>query len=375
MSLPGQVYIIFRKEMLVWIKNPIVPVVRSLVFPLLWIVIFGTAFSGTVNHIPVALVQEDFGDPANEFINKLNERQIIDITTTTNFARAYDLLLSGEVYGLIFIPPDFSEKISQGLSPNVQLSVDETTPQVSELLISYISSVSMEYSDEIILNSGEGRVLNRRLIMERNTVFGKGIEYLDFLAPGVIMMTILFSALFSGGLGLIMDRQLGTLKMLMVAPISKEAIILGKTFSGVIQSMTSGVVALGVSLLMGVQIKTGAEGFVILLFLMFLSAFGFIGMSLIFGSKITLLEQFMVVMMVIVMPMWFLSGSMYPIESMPGWMKPVAAINPMTYGTDAFRQVMNRGMHYESLLFDIVYLTGFSMLMFFIGSKTFRRTI
>jgi uncharacterized phage infection (PIP) family protein YhgE len=129
MSILGEIYIIFRKEMMIWIKNPMVPVIRAVVFPLLWIVIFGTAFSGTVDHIPVALVQEDFGSEAQGLVHYLNTQSVIEITSSTNLAHAYDMLLAKEVYGIIFIPPDFSKRATNGESPSIQLTIDETTPR------------------------------------------------------------------------------------------------------------------------------------------------------------------------------------------------------------------------------------------------------
>ena len=370
----GEIYIIFRKEMLIWIKNPMVPVVRAVVFPLLWIVIFGTAFSGTVDHIPVALVQEDFGSEAQGLVYYFNTQGVLDITTSTNLAHAYDMLLAKEVYGIIFVPPDFSDKLINGESPSIHLSVDETTPQISTTLISHIFTGAREYSKEVTVEK-DGSPLGMDVIVEKNTLFGRGIEYLDFLAPGVVMMTLLFSGFFTGGLNLIMDRQVGTLRMLMVAPISKEAIILGKALAGVMQSMTSGTVALGVAMLMGVEIKSGLMGLFLIFFLMFVSGFGFIGLSLIFGSRITYLEQFMVVMMVLIMPMWFLSGGLYPLESMPEWMKVIASINPMTYATEAMRAVMLRGIIWESFAFDVLVLVVFAISMMVAGSLSFRRTI
>ncbi|MFQ6105649.1 MAG: ABC transporter permease [Candidatus Hydrothermarchaeaceae archaeon] len=379
MNLLQEIYVIFRKEMLVWVKNPMVPVVRALVFPLMWIVIFGTAFSGTVENIPVALVQLDFGDHADGFISTLNSQKTLDITTTTNYAKANKMLIERKVYGVVFIPPDFSEKLEKGKSSEIQLSIDETAPQISGSLTSYVTESADAYSKDIAVAYLKNRGINTEIInsvpVKRNTLFGRGIEYLDFLAPGVVMMTIVFSAIFSGGLGMIMDREFGTLKMLMASPVSRSAIILGKTFAGVIQSITSGVVALIFALAMGVHLKTGFTGFILMVLLMFLTSFGFIGMSTALGTRITQLEQFMVVMQILIMPMWFLSGGLYPLESMPYWMKPLACINPLTYATDAMRSVMIRGIIWKTLALDISIILAFAVMMFVVGSLSFRRTI
>ncbi len=379
MNLLQEVLVVFKKEMRVWIKNPMVPIVRALVFPLMWIVIFGTAFGGTLNNIPVALVQQDFSSQAQEFVSTLNGRDILDITTTTNYAAANKMLINKEVYGVIFIPPDFGEKLSSGRDIWIQLSVDETSPQISNRLISFVYDSAGSYSKKIAVSRLDELDVDPGIIsavsVKKNTLFGRGSSYLDFLAPGVIAMTILFSAIFSGGLGLIVDREFGTLRMLMAAPISRDSIILGKTFAGVMQSITSGVVALIVAMLMGVTIKTGALGFVLLVLLMFLTGFAFIGMSTAIGTRITQLEQFMVVMQMFIMPMWFLSGGLYPVESMPDWMRIIASVNPMTYATDAMRLVMIRGIVWTTLALDFAVLIAFSVLMFIVGSLSFKRTI
>ncbi|WP_456474669.1 ABC transporter permease [Candidatus Pyrohabitans sp.] len=367
MSFLRELYVVFWKEMLIWIKNPMLPVVRALVFPMMWIVIFGSAFGGEVNHIPLAVVMGDTGEFSLTYINILNTGTTLDIKNT-NLATAQKMLKNREVYGVLYIPEDFSKKLASGEKVSVVLSLDETTPQVSSTLVAHVTSATRVFSDSIALTSSD-------VMVEKNTLFGRGIEYLDYLAPGVVMMTILFSAFFSGGLNLIIDREFGTLKMLMVSPISRDAIILGKIFAGVLQSITSGIVALVVAILMGVHLKSGATGFLMIILLMFIAGFGFIGMSTAIGTRITELEQLMVMMMVIIMPMWFLSGGLYPLESMPDWMRPLAIVNPMTYATDAARAIMIRGIIWETLVLNLAVISAFALTMFLLGSYSFKKTL
>ncbi len=367
MSFLRELYVVFWKEMLLWINNPMLPVVRALVFPMMWIVIFGSAFGGEVNHIPLAVVAGDAGELSAEYISVLNTGTTLDIKST-NLATAEKMLKSREVYGVLYIPEDFSSKLIAGERVSVVLSLDETTPQIASAIVAHVTSVTQRFSKDIAL-AGD------RVVVEKNTLFGRGIEYLDYLAPGVVMMTILFSAFFSGGMNLILDREFGTLKMLMVSPISRDAIILGKIFAGVVQSITSGIVALIVAILMGVHLKSGATGIAMIILLMFIAGFGFIGMSTAIGTRITELEQLMVMMMVIIMPMWFLSGGLYPLESMPDWMRPLAIVNPMTYATDAARAIMIRGIIWESLVLDLLIISTFAVAMFLIGSYSFKKTL
>ena len=126
---------------------------------------------------------------------------------------------------------------------------------------------------------------------------------------------------------------------------------------------------------MGVHLKSGVPGFFMIILLMFIAGFGFIGMSTAIGTRITELEQLMVMMMVIIMPMWFLSGGLYPLESMPDWMRPLAIVNPMTYATDAARAIMIRGIIWETLALDLAIISTFALAMFLIGSYSFKKTL
>jgi ABC-2 type transport system permease protein len=366
MSILQEIAIIWRKEMKVWWTNPSFAIVRSLVFPMMWMVIFGIAFSGTVDHIPVALVQGDFGEEANRYVSMLNTEGVLDIIAVTNYATAVEMLKERKVYGIIFIPPGFSRGLKDGVPVEIQLNVDETTPQVSSTMISFISKISGAFSEQIVSPS---------VSIQKNTVFGRGIEYLDFLAPGVIMMTILFSAMFSGGLGLVVDREFGTLKMLIAAPISKNSIIIGKTAAGVVQSLFSGTAALLIAMALGVEVKTDILGFGLILGLMLITAFGFIGMSMAFATRIKSIEHLQLVMMLVIMPMWFLSGALYPLEAMPEWMRVLAFIDPMTYATDAMRAAMLRGIIWEAFALDVLILVVFALSMLVVGSLSFKRTI
>lgn len=363
-----ETYVVWKKEMLVWAKNPLFAMVRSLVFPLLWIIIFGYAFGGEVDNIPVAVIQEDFSSVAEDYLSALQGENVLQVTTTTNYATAMKLFKEKKVYAVVYIPPGFGDGLRGGGGKEVLLSIDETTPQMSGTIIEFVTRVTDNFPEDVVLNP-------QRPILARNTLFGRGVEYLDFLAPGVIMMTIVFSAMFSGGLGLVVDREFGTLRMLMAAPISKYSIIIGKTTAGVTQSLFSGIFALLVAMLIGVKIKAGAAGFFMMLLLMLIAAFGFIGMSIAIGTKIRKIEHLMLSMQLVIIPMWFLSGGLYPLESMPSWMHPLAVADPLTYATDAMRTVMLRGAMWEAIIKDLAVMSAFAVLMLILGSLSFKRTI
>ncbi len=356
-------YVVAWKDMRLWVKNPMVPFTRSLMLPLLWIVIFGTAFGGAVTHVPVAVVMQDHSTIATNFVSELGTGNTLKLIPASE-SEAFRMLKYMKVSAVILVPGDFSTKIKEGGRAEVMLTLDDTTPQISTAVSSKVYGMARAFS-----SSGKG------IQVDKNTLYGKGITYLDFLAPGVIIMTIIFSSFFSGGLSLIMDREFGTITMLLVSPISRDAIIMGKIFAGVLQSLTSGIVALVIALIMGVKIRTGFDGFLIILLILLIAGFGFIGMSTALAVKINELDQLMVVTQTIIMPMWFISGGLYPIASMPHWMRIIAMLNPLTYATNALRAVMLRGIIWQTLTFDIAVITVFAFVMLFVGSYLFKKSI
>ncbi|MFH1448697.1 MAG: ABC transporter permease [Candidatus Micrarchaeota archaeon] len=368
---------IWEKEMRIWAKTPAISLGRAFIMPFIWLVIFGSVFGGSATHVPIALVMEDDGHNAQAFTQLLMEGNSLKITANTNYQHALKLLENRAVAAVIFIPPDFSDNIDAGETGKVHVSIDATTPLLAGTVSSRLMQSQQAFKNKLMLEymAPESRQLVQSIDVQENVLFGRGMRYLDFMAAGVVVQVIVFTSLFAGGLGYIMDREIGTLKMVMAAPIDKMAIVLGKITAGVTQATLSGGIALALAVIMGVQIKTGVMGLALVFIMLALVAFGFIGMTVAFATRIHSLESFSMAIPTIIMPVWFLSGSLYPIETMPAWLKPFAVLNPLTYATEAVRSLMVRGVIWSSLAFDFIVIILFSVLMVFIGTKTFKRTL
>lgn len=353
---------IVNKEMRLWIKNPAFTILRGLVFPVLWVLLFGYGFGGQMHDVPVALVSDDNSLQAQSFINALTNGPALKIHQTT-YHEAMNMFELGDVFAVIIIPSGFG-------STNYELTayMDQTSPSVSSMIEGIVRSSAMSLSEPVSLRKTGYEVNNQ-------VIYGKNIRYLDFMAPGIALMTIIFTTIFAGGLTLIFDKQFGTLKSLLVAPISRGAIILGKTVAGTIQAMTAGVVALFLLVLIGVNFSTGIYSVPIILLILFLTSLGFMGMGTAFASRVTTIEQFAAVIQIIILPLWFVSGALYPVESMPIWLQAIAFVNPLTYATHALRTVMLRNIVINALLLDLSVLVGFAFIMFLLGVKSFKKLV
>jgi len=209
-----------------------------------------------------------------------------------------------------------------------------------------------------------------------NVRFPGGLDYLSFIAPGILAMAILFTSIFTG-ISVIFDREFGFLKEILVAPVSRISIVLGKTLGGTTAAMIQGIMMLVISLLFGVHFAGEYGilfGIVGAIFVMFLIGMGLVSLGIAFASKMQNMEGFQMVMNFLVMPMFFLSGAMYPINSLPGWLKSVVYIDPLTYGVDALRHfLIGSNVTSFPLWLDLGVLVAFFSILLTIGAYLFRK--
>ena len=164
-----------------------------------------------------------------------------------------------------------------------------------------------------------------------------GVDYQEFIFPGVIAMSVLFSSLFSA-ISIVWDREFGFLREMLVAPVSRAALVLGKAVGGGSIAVAQGVILLLAAPLVGVSLDPLEiiEMFGLLLLLAFaLNAFG-----IVIASRMQRMEGFQMVMTLVVNPMLFLSGAIFPLAGLPTWLAVATRLNPATYGVDPIRRVM-----------------------------------
>jgi len=198
---------------------------------------------------------------------------------------------------------------------------------------------------------------------------GQG-NYIQFLAPGVIGMTVLFTSVFSG-IELIWDRQFGFLKETLVAPVPRILIMIGRTLGGATTALLQGLIVIAICLVAGfrpahISLLPLAFAYMLLIALLF-TAFGTAVASLLSDF-----QGFQLVMNFMVMPMFFLSGALFPLQSVPRVLKIIAAINPLTYGVDGLRHALI-GVSYFGIATDLAVLSAFTAALLAIGSVLFSR--
>ena len=195
------------------------------------------------------------------------------------------------------------------------------------------------------------------------------IDYQKFIFPGIICMSVIFSAVFFGSY-IIWDRKFDFLKSVMVSPVSRGTIFTGKTLGGMTNSLIQTIILLVVGIIIGIPfsplsiIETAA---VILLL-----SFALTSLGLTIGSYMTSLEGFQMIVSFVVFPLFFLSGALFPLDRLPTWLSVLTTIDPATYSVDALRQII-LGIGSKPLAIDILILALYTAGLGLLGTFSFRR--
>ena len=167
-----------------------------------------------------------------------------------------------------------------------------------------------------------------------------GVNFQTFIFPGVVSMAVLFTAILSA-ISIVWDREFGFLREMLVAPISRTSIVLGKALGGSTIAMFQGTLMLVFAPLIGVRLDVVLV--IILMLEMLLLAFTMTSLGIVIASRMQTMESFSVVMQFVLMPMFFLSGALFPLTHVPGWLAFLNKLDPVTYGVDPLRQaIMSR---------------------------------
>ncbi len=198
-----------------------------------------------------------------------------------------------------------------------------------------------------------------------------GLNYVDFLAPGIVAMVLLFSSMFAG-ISVIWDRQFGFLKEIMVAPVSRTSIVVGRIMAGITTGVIQGIVIMLLSILLGLNVVSILGVVASLVFIVLISS-SFVALGLAFASRMEDMQGFQLIMNFLIMPVFLLSGALFPIENLPVWIAALSYINPFTYGVDGLRATLI-GVAHLPVMLDFGIILAFCIAMVGAGTYLFSRT-
>jgi ABC-2 type transport system permease protein len=291
-----------------------------------------------------------------------------------------DSIQRGDVDAGIIIPADFSECVLTGHQANITVVSDNSNPQVSAQVSGVLTGIVQRMSQQVAqsnlatslnITSAQAAVYMVPYSVVTQGVVEGSTSYFEFIAPGMMMMTVMMSIMTGLPGAITQEREVGTLDGVMVAPINRLSIILGKTLAQLTRGLLQGFIILILAVgLFGVTI----QGNLLLVFaLLLLGVYSFVGLGIALTSLAKDQETATMIMMTIMFPMMFLSGIFFPVKMMPGFMQTISSFLPLTYASDAMRKVMVLGAGVTQISTDLIILVVFGAIMLAIAVPVFKR--
>ena len=199
------------------------------------------------------------------------------------------------------------------------------------------------------------------------------LGYIDFLAPGILAQSALFSAIFFG-IAVIWERDLGVLHKYLVSPAARSALVTGKALAGGLRSLVQAAMVYLLALVIGVHLRLDPLSLVGVALVVVIGSAAFATFSLVIACLVRTRERFMGIGQVLTMPLFFASSAVYPISIMPDWLKVVAQVNPLTYQVDALRGLMVQGsVESFPLALDFAVLIVSTVVLIVIAARLYPR--
>ena len=343
----------------------------------------------SLNNVDIALVNEDQGfgnyNLSSTFIMALNSindnASMIQFKDASSLADVREMIQTGDVESGIIISSDFSSNIMNGQQGTITLVTDESNPQMSAIIQTVLNQVFDQMGRALAQQnvqklgvdpSATLAVVEPYDIQATGAVEGN-FSYFDFIAPGIMAMTVMMSVMTGLPAAISHERELGTLDGMMVAPINRLSVILGKTLAQMARGILQGVLILVLAMvLFGVNV----HGSLLLVFaLLLLGVFSFVGLGVVLTSFAKDQETAVMMMTTIMFPMMFLSGVFFPIEQMPWFMQGIAKFLPLTYVADSLRKVMVLGASIPEISSELSILIVFGLVMIAIAVPVFKRAM
>lgn len=367
--------------------------VLLIVMPLFMMVMVGFIYpsnGNSISNLPIALVNEDAGYGNSTFLGQNftaslqqinNQTGMFVFSNASSMGDIKDMIQRGDLDGGIVIPSNFTASILSGEQGTLIIVTDQSSPQISATIQAVLSGVFDQMGTMLArqnvqmldpaANANNSLAIVKPYNVQREGVVSGNPSYFDFIAPGIMAMTVMMSVMTGLPVAISQEKEVGTLDGMMVAPINRLSIILGKTLGQTARGLIQGVIILALAVgLFGVTI----QGSIFLVFgLLLLGVFSFVGIGIVITSFAKDQETATMLMMTLMFPMMFLSGVFFPIQQMPWYMQYISRVLPLTYASQALRKVMVLGAGIPAISTELTILIVFGVVMTAIAVPVFRR--
>ena len=364
---------IIEREMRKFFRSPAL-MMASMIFPLVQLIILGNAFGGKIREAKMGVVDEDHGTQAIRIKEAFDSVRANAGTFVAlpydNEVQAREDVRNGKIQGAVIIPAQYSKMVYEKNHPRIALIVDNSD--------NFMSSTFEEKMTEVTNALNQPDVSPRLLQQTALEVVElyPYIEYMKYLLPGSITLAMFVSVMIGGGMLYIDDKARGVHEGYLVTPITKSELVFGLNGAGAIKAVMTGVVITVVgSLASGVGTIFSPGTMVGLLMMIVLTSVAFNTMMFLMMVRIEDPLVPRAIFGILNTLLFFPSGSIYPVEAFPVWLRAIAKVDPFTYAVHGFKSLLLKETGLAAIVPDMIYLSIFAVVTLALAVPLFKRTL
>ncbi|MDD4779446.1 MAG: ABC transporter permease [Tissierellia bacterium] len=363
---------IIRKEFF-QIKRDKRTIAIIIMMPIMELLLFGYAASTSVDHIPTVVYNNDIGIESRELLDSFVNSQYFDLDYYAESIKDVQKFIdNGDAKAGIIIPPEFSDDIKNGKMAQIQLIVDGSDPTTAQTILSSAGGVVQSMSVDIIQET-RGMSMPQVLDLRSRVWYNPNMSSINFNIPGLIGVILQTVTLMLTSFSIVRERERGTMEQLIVTPITKMELMVGKIVPYVIIGFVDIVLALALSVFWFKVPIAGSITLLLLFSVIFL--FGSLGVGLVISTVSKSQLQAMQLSMFMIMPNILLSGYMFPIEAMPDIINKISTVLPLTYFIKVLRGIILKGNGFSQLYQEFIILTAFGLGFLLLATIKFKKKI
>jgi len=369
-------------------------IISFLIMPLFMMLLTGFIFpsQSSLKEVPIGIVNLDNGPIAAQVVSTLKSLKVENSTKSVMLVKPVqdkqeikELIQKQNLSGAIVIPAGFSNGLLKDhKQQTITVITDQSNPQISSILSTMLAQVFDRMGKQmstVVITSTVAPQMDKSTVaalVTPITVETKGLvpgkpNYFQFVAPGVIAMVTMMAVMMGLAGSIAREKEQGTLDGILVAPVSRFSIIMGKTGAQTVRGLLQGAIVLILAMTL-FHVKVYGN-FLIMLVVIILGIFSFVGLGILVSAAVEEQETAMTIMMTVTFPMLFLSGAFFPLQQMPGFMQAISKCVPLTYEVEALRQVVVLGAGLGEVMKPLLILLGFGVATLGISIPAFKRVV
>jgi ABC-2 type transport system permease protein len=386
-----RIWALIERDMRKFFRNPAL-MMASMIFPLVQLVVLGYAFGGKITKVRVALVDKDTGTQARQVRAGLNaiveNPETFHLTEYADLPEAVTDLKAGFLKAVIFIPPDYSQRVLRNENPRIAFIEDNTDTFTSSGIFERMQQLQNSLNGPVLppLESGESPAANLAGLFSPNRLPASieiqtvevypYIDYIKYLLAGSISLSIFVTAMIGGGITFIDDKARGLHEGYLSTPLSKVDLVLGLIGSGALKGLMAGFIITVIGgLIAGIPQLWEPARLVYLVVVLAVTSLAMISMMFLLMVRVSDPLVPRAIFGVLNTLLFFPSGAVYPTAGFPVWLRAMSIVDPFTYVVDALKNLLLKDTGFAGIGLDLAILTSFSAVLITACILLFKRQI